>query len=75
MPRRAVRISGEASAGVDERLSMATRYWDDLSEGEQLDCRTFALSLPEKIEFAEKYDPQPFHINEIGRDAHEEMYE
>jgi len=43
---------------------MSTRYWDDLSEGEQLDCQTITFTLPEIVEFAIKYDPQPFHINE-----------
>lgn len=43
---------------------MAPRYWDDLVEGEEIKCRTIELSLPEIIEFAEKYDPQSFHIDE-----------
>jgi len=43
---------------------MAPRYWDDIVEGEPLDCRTVVLSLPEIIEFAMKYDPQPFHVDE-----------
>jgi len=43
---------------------MAKRYWDDLSEGERLDCATITLTLPEIMEFAIKYDPQTFHIDE-----------
>ena len=43
---------------------MAPRYWDDIVEGETLICRTVMLSLPEIIEFAIKYDPQPFHVDE-----------
>lgn len=43
---------------------MATRYWDDLSEGEKLDCQTITFTLSEIVEFAAKYDPQPFHIDE-----------
>ncbi len=43
---------------------MNTRYWDDLAEGEQLVCRPVVLSLDEIIEFASKYDPQLFHIDE-----------
>lgn len=49
---------------MDERLNMAPRYWDDIAEGEALNCKTIVLSLQEIIEFAEKYDPQPFHIDE-----------
>jgi acyl dehydratase len=43
---------------------MAPRYWDDLIENEPLNCRTIELSLAEIVEFALKYDPQPFHIDE-----------
>lgn len=43
---------------------MAVRYWDDLVEGEQLDCRTIQFTLHEIIDFARKYDPQVFHIDE-----------
>lgn len=43
---------------------MAPRYWDDLVEGEEIKCRTIELTLSEIIEFAEKYDPQSFHIDE-----------
>jgi len=42
---------------------MALRYLEDLGEGEQLDCRPIELSLPDIIEFAKKFDPQPFHID------------
>jgi len=43
---------------------MSTRYWDDLTEGEKLVCQTITFTLPEIVEFAIKYDPQPFHIDE-----------
>ena len=43
---------------------MEARYWDDLSEGEALRCGEIVLSIPEIIEFAIKYDPQPFHVDE-----------
>ena len=48
---------------------MSTRYWDDLSEGEQLDCQTITFTLSEIIEFAIKYDPQPFHVDEQAATA------
>ena len=48
---------------------MSTRYWDDLSEGEQLDCQTITFTLPEIVEFAIKYDPQPFHVDEQAATA------
>lgn len=43
---------------------MAGRYWDDLVEGERLDCQPITFTAREIIEFAEKYDPQTFHIDE-----------
>lgn len=43
---------------------MTRRYWDDIAEGEPFNCRTIVLSLPEIVEFAMKYDPQPFHVDE-----------
>jgi len=43
---------------------MALRYWDDLIEGELLYCNTIELTTPEIIEFAKKYDPQLFHVDE-----------
>jgi acyl dehydratase len=43
---------------------MNGRYWDDLAEGECLDCRSITFSLQEIMEFARKYDPQTFHIDE-----------
>ena len=50
---------------MDKRImEISTRYWDDLVEGESLDCRTIVLDLEEIIEFAQKYDPQPFHVDQ-----------
>jgi acyl dehydratase len=43
---------------------MAVRYWDDLLEGELLDCRPITFTLEEIMAFAQKYDPQMFHIDE-----------
>ena len=43
---------------------MKKRYWEDLAEGAALDCRSLIFSQEEIIEFAVKYDPQPFHIDE-----------
>ncbi len=43
---------------------MVAHFWDDLAEGDHIDCKTITLTLPEIIEFAQKYDPQPFHIDE-----------
>lgn len=42
----------------------SARYWEDLAEGEPLDCRPIILDLEEIIEFARKFDPQQFHVDE-----------
>jgi acyl dehydratase len=43
---------------------MAKRYWEDLAEGEKLDCRPVILGLDEIMDFARKFDPQLFHVDE-----------
>lgn len=40
------------------------RYWDDLKEGEPLSCCPVVFEQEEIINFAKRYDPQPFHVNE-----------
>ena len=41
-----------------------TRYWDDIEDGEPLDCRPVVLGLDDIIEFARRFDPQLFHVEE-----------
>ena len=43
---------------------MSKRYFEDLIEGEKLDCKNVIFSRKDIIDFARKFDPQPFHINE-----------
>ncbi len=46
------------------------QYWEDLREGQKLACRKVKFEKAEIIEFAAKYDPLPFHIDEqAGRDS------
>jgi acyl dehydratase len=42
---------------------MALRYWEELVDGEPLQCRTIVLNKPEIIAFARQYDPQLFHVD------------
>lgn len=42
----------------------ATVYWEDLKEGQKLVCGKVRFEKPEIVEFAKRYDPQPFHIDE-----------
>lgn len=41
-----------------------TRYFEDLETGEEFDCGSIDVEKVEMLEFAERYDPQPFHIDE-----------
>ena len=38
-------------------------YFEDLSIGQKIKIGPISVSEKEIIEFAEKYDPQPFHID------------
>jgi acyl dehydratase len=38
-------------------------YFDDLKPGDRFESETFAVPAQAIIEFAEKFDPQKFHLN------------
>ena len=42
---------------------MKELYFEDLSAGDKFQSETFAVPSKEIIEFAEKFDPQKFHLN------------
>ena len=50
----------ESPGGVE----MATRYWEDLVEGERFTCRPVAFDREGILAFAKAYDPLPFHADE-----------
>jgi len=43
---------------------MERRYFDDLSDGDHLQCQPVVMTKEAIIDFAIKDDPQPFHIDE-----------
>ncbi|NNF97862.1 MAG: acyl dehydratase [Desulfobacteraceae bacterium] len=45
---------------------MERRYFDDLCDGEPLQCKPVVLTREAIVEFAQKYDPQYFHIDETA---------
>jgi acyl dehydratase len=47
-----------------EELQMERRYFDDLSDGEPLYCQPVLMTREAIIDFAKKFDPQPFHTDE-----------
>ena len=44
-------------------------YWEDLSEGTVVDLGSREVTREEILEFASKYDPQPFHTDEEAAKA------
>ena len=42
------------------------RYFEDFTVGEEAEFGRYEMTRDEIIEFAEKYDPQPFHLSEEG---------
>lgn len=46
-----------------------SRYFEDLEVGETVDCGSIDVEKKEMREFAERYDPQPFHIDEEAAQA------
>lgn len=43
-----------------------TVYWEDLPVGRIIDLGTCTVSREEVLEFARRYDPQPFHTDEAA---------
>jgi acyl dehydratase len=42
------------------------RYWEDIHEGDVVDCGRHAVSLADIAAFGKQFDPQPFHVDEAG---------
>ena len=43
---------------------MATIYLEDFHPGQTIELGTRVVDRDEILEFARKYDPQPFHVDE-----------
>jgi acyl dehydratase len=44
-------------------MSTEGRYFEELEVGESVDCGRVEVTEREMLEFAERYDPQPFHVD------------
>jgi len=40
------------------------RYFEDFRVGDKIDCGSTTFQKEEMLEFARKFDPQPFHVDE-----------
>jgi acyl dehydratase len=45
------------------------RYWEDFAVGETTELGTVEVTRDEIVEFAERYDPQPFHLDEAAAEG------
>ncbi|WP_158292208.1 MaoC/PaaZ C-terminal domain-containing protein [Paracraurococcus ruber] len=45
------------------------RSFDDLAVGQEFDFGQFRMELAEILDFAHRYDPQPFHVDEAAARA------
>ncbi len=48
---------------------MQLRYYEDYQVGESITADTYSVDKAELVEFARKWDPQPFHIDEEAAKA------
>jgi acyl dehydratase len=49
-----------------------TQYYEDLAVGDVFETGEYTITKEEIIEFAEQFDPQPFHVDEAA--AEESMF-
>jgi acyl dehydratase len=42
---------------------MGMKYFEDLFDGERLQCKPVSMTRESIVEFAKQFDPQPFHID------------
>lgn len=45
------------------------RYWEDMHVGDTASFGRYEVTRDEVIDFARKYDPQPFHLSDEGATA------
>jgi acyl dehydratase len=49
-------------------IPLKERWFDDFKAGERFEFGSYLITEEEIVEFARRYDPQPFHLNaEAGR--------
>ena len=47
-------------------MADASLYYEDLAIGRRFSTATVEVTAAEMIEFASRYDPQPFHLDEVA---------
>ena len=47
-------------------MSQIRYYWEDLTPGSVRELGSVSVTAEEIKEFAEQFDPQPFHLDELA---------
>ena len=53
-----------AAFGLDTLQGWTMKYFDDLAVGSVTECGSFSFDREEILDFARRYDPQPFHLGD-----------
>src|SRR5690606_33005107 len=62
---RMVLLGSQATTDHEDRQDMSIElYWEDFTVGRRFELGSHEVTREEVIEFAQRYDPQPFHIDE-----------
>jgi len=65
---RAARVQG-SEQGPRKHARIMPKYWDDYALGDRADCGEVRVDGAEVRTFAERYDPQPIHIDPVAAAA------
>jgi len=56
---------------MSSSIPLQQRWFDDFAVGERFEFGAYTVSADEIVDFARRYDPQPFHLDaEAGRASH-----
>src|SRR3954454_11385245 len=58
------RSAQQLSLRAERRYAPAMIYFEDLEVGAETDFGSYSVTREEVLEFASKYDPQPFHLSD-----------
>src|SRR3954453_16960174 len=58
------RSAQQLSLRAERRYAPAMIYFEDLEVGAETDFGSYKVTREEVLEFASKYDPQPFHLSD-----------
>jgi acyl dehydratase len=63
------RFAREGEAGLSYKAAMAELYLEDFAVGQRFLSATHAMDADQIKAFASRFDPQPFHTDEVAAEA------